>query len=241
MKRILSKKLSILMFLVLLFSCFSVLVFPPTPAHAQDVQLLPNASPDDYQVETSPYEGQEYEVRTAGPLQDIVTKTLGSLVNITFGLTGEQLFKWLGDVTHGGVLVAYTAVARTGGDLCVADPKTGEIVRDPETGELMDKCPTGYTATVYGGGNTGADFYCKCVKQTANGLQVLPPSGIAGQVGSMTTSILKQSPPTFTPPLSSKILWPTMFLALRPTPQQEPRCSRPSLASGLSCATSLMS
>ncbi len=183
--RLLSKKilLAFLAFAFLASPFFASFVF------AQDVELLPNASPNDYKVETAPYEGQKYEVQTAqaGTLPWIITNTLGMIVNREFGLTGEQLLKWLGDVGHMGTLVAYTAVAKTGGDLCIADPETGEI--------KVDECPPGYTATVYGGGDTGADYFCKCIKQTANGPQALPPSGVAGQIGSMTVGMLEQSPP----------------------------------------------
>jgi len=188
MKKILSKKILTLTLLVSLFLCFNVLM--SFSAHAQDVELLPNASPRDAQVETAPYKGQEYEVQTAAadPFSWVVERTLGVLVRETFNLPGgENLDTWMGDTAQGGVMAAYTMVARTGGDACIADPETGAI--------LEDNCPVGYTATVVGGGGSGIDYYCQCTKQTSNGPQPLPPSGIAGHVGSMSTGILAQSPP----------------------------------------------
>ena len=79
MKEIFSKKTLALIALipVLLATCYLLLAVPS--AQAQDVQLLPNASPNDVKVETAPYEGQDYQIRTA---------SVGSWV---FGKLGEAI------------------------------------------------------------------------------------------------------------------------------------------------------
>ncbi len=179
MKKILAKKSLALILLVpsffILCSLFS------SAAHAQDVQLLPNASSEDVRVKAA----------AADPFSWIIEFTLGMLVNRTFlpnlDIDSKHLFSWIGDTAQGGVMAAYTMVSRLGGDPCYADPNTGDI--------LENNCPSGYTATVFGNPSSGTNYYCQCIKQTASGLLVFPPAGIDGHIGAMSTSILAQSPP----------------------------------------------
>ena len=98
MKKIFSKKSLAIILLVPLFSCFLVFLFSAVPARAQDVELLPNASPNDVKVETAPYEGQEYEVRTASPgVKEWVFGALGDAVRVALDIEeGENVATWIG-------------------------------------------------------------------------------------------------------------------------------------------------
>ncbi len=95
MKKILSKKI------LLAFLAFAFLASPffASFAFAQDVELLPNASgAEDYKVETSPYEGRKYQVRTASPgFGDWAFGALGGGVRYLLGMEeGENVATWVG-------------------------------------------------------------------------------------------------------------------------------------------------
>jgi len=189
MKKTLSKKFfALILFLFLLPIAYCLFT---TPTHAQDVELLPNASPSDYQVETAPYREQEYEVRTASfatrAVQNwIIRYTLGKVVNSGLGLVGESLAKWIPDVMHFGV-VSLTALLNGkeglhGGGWCT--PTKNNCWDDPETTNFVE-----YVPEVVGD-------YCRCVRNP-NELITYNPSdhGMVGVMGTLTSSTLQQGPP----------------------------------------------
>ncbi len=189
MKKILSKKL----FALTLLFAFLVFTFFASSASAQDVELLPNASPKDYQVETAPYKGQEYEVQTASPiddwtsaiLRDLLDNTLGTVFNSVFEKIipdiGENVGKWSGDFLSFSIIHIYDLLlgpqGLRGSGMCAA--KDGAL--------QSDECDEGYTPSY-------VDDYCECVRDTM--VAVSPANyGIVGGMGAMATTVVQQGPP----------------------------------------------
>lgn len=101
MKKILSRKIFALAILLTLTFNFAA-----SPALAQDVQLLPNAS-GDYEVQTSPYEGQDYQIRQA----QVGAWTYGILAALTNRLLGtvaeemrDNVASWVGQVIEAVII-----------------------------------------------------------------------------------------------------------------------------------------
>lgn len=199
MRKIFQKKLIALVTLLTLTSSFAI-----SPASAQEVKLLPNATDSDYEVQTIPPQGQDYRIRTTSPdepspdnvLLDLLENPLGTLFNRIFQRVvtdplQENMGKWVGDLIQWTLINLNILLGGEGGmlgsGLCRADQDTKAVI------ENNCREDAGYLPLVTG---EKPRVVCLCTRETAfNPTQGAGSYGAIGILGSMSMGLLQQSPP----------------------------------------------